>query len=122
MTTTSSQPPTDPPTTPAPTPTSSGTRLPVIATVLFLAMALAGGVVLGESLGLWKLPADQANPGVYLLIAVGIVALAALLLFSRRLMASLHPPLYVALVLVLAVWLVLSFGVTQLGWALLPPS
>ena len=37
-------------------------------------------------------------------------------------MTVLHPPLYYALVLMLAVWLVLSFGVTQLGWSLLPAS
>jgi hypothetical protein len=102
--------------------TAAGARLPVVATILFLAMALAGVVVLGESLGLWHLPAEQASPGVYLLIALGFAALAATLLFGRRLMAILHPPLYYALVLMLAVWLVLSFGATQLGWGLLPPS
>ena len=101
---------------------TAGARLPVVATILFLAMALAGAVVVGESLGLWHLPSGQANPGVYLLIVLGIAALAATLLFGRRLMPILRPPLYYALVLVLAVWLVLSFGVTQLGWSLLPAS
>jgi hypothetical protein len=105
-----------------PSATASGTRLPVIATVLFLAMAVAGVAVLGESLGLWHLPADQANPGVYLLVAAGIVALVAALLFARRLMTTIQPPLYVALVLMLALWLILSFGVTRLGWSLLPAS
>jgi hypothetical protein len=94
----------------------------VIATVLLLAMAVAGVVVLGESLGLWHLPADQANLGVYLLVAAGIVALVAALLFARRLMATLQLPLYLALVVLLALWLILSFGATQLGWSLLPAS
>jgi hypothetical protein len=107
--------------TPTP-PTTAGNRLPVIATLLFLAMALAGVVVLGESLGFWHLPADQTNPSVYLLIAVGGVALVAALLFARRLMAALHPPLYFVLVLMLALWLFLSIGATRFGWSLLPAS
>jgi hypothetical protein len=102
--------------------TSAGHRLPVVATILLLAMALAGVAVLGESLGIWHLPADQANPGVYLLIAVGAIALVAALLFARRLMAALHPPLYFVLVLMLALWLFLSVGSTWLGWSLLPAS
>ena len=104
----------------ATTATTAGNRLPVVATILFLAMALAGVAVLGESLGIWHLPADQANPGVYLLVAVGAIALVAALLFARRLMAALHPPLYFVLVLMLALWLFLSVGSTLLGWSLLP--
>ena len=68
-------------------------------------MALAGAVVVGESRGLWHLPAGQANPGVYLLIVLGIAALAATLLFGLWPTPILHPPLYYALVLVLAVLL-----------------
>jgi hypothetical protein len=109
------------PTTP-PDATTAGNRRPVIATALLLAMALAGLVVLGESLGFWHLPDDQANPAVYLLIAAGIIAFVATLLYARRLMATLHPSLYFALLLMLVVWLFLSFGVTQLGWSLLPAS
>ena len=108
--------------TTTPDATTAGNRRPVIATVLFLAMALAGLVVLGESLGLWHLPADRANPAVYLLIAAGSIALVAALLFARQLMATLHRPLYFALLLMLVLWLFLSLGVTQLGWSLLPAS
>ena len=42
--------------------TAAGARLPYVATILFLAMALAGAVVLGESLGLWHLPAARPTP------------------------------------------------------------
>jgi hypothetical protein len=116
--------PTDAPdsATTATTATTAGNRLPAVATILFLGMALAGVAVLGESLGIWHLPADQANPGVYLLIAVGAIALVAALLFARRLMAALHPPLYFVLVLMLALWLFLSIGATRFGWSLLPAS
>lgn len=81
-------------------------------------------VALGAAVGVWQIltAPDPAKAAVQVLLAAGVAVLVAALLFARELVALLRGPLYVALVVLLLVWLVLSWGATQWQWSLLPPS
>ncbi len=64
---------------------------------------------------------DPSKIAVQVVVAAGVAALAAVVLFARELRQLVSPPLYAALVLGLLIWLVLSFGVSQWQWGLSPP-
>ncbi len=64
---------------------------------------------------------DASKIAVQVVVAAGVAALAVVLLFTRELRQIVAPSLYVALVLGLTIWLVLSFGVSQWQWGLSPP-
>jgi hypothetical protein len=78
--------------------------------------------VLFAASGAWQIltTMDPSKIAVQVVIAAGVAALAAVLLFARELRQIVRPPLYVALVLGLIIWLVLSFGVSQWQWGLSP--
>ena len=64
---------------------------------------------------------DPSKIAVQVVIAAGVAALAIVLLFARELRQMVTPPLYLALMLGLPIWLVLSFAVSQWQWDLSPP-
>jgi hypothetical protein len=79
--------------------------------------------VLFAALGTWQITtaSDPSQAAVQLVIAAGVAVLAGVLLFARELRRIVVGRLYLALVLGLLVWLVLSLGVAQWQWGLLPP-
>ncbi len=79
--------------------------------------------VLFAASGTWRImtASDPSQAAVGLVIAAGVAVLAGVLLFARELRRIVVGPLYLALALGLLVWLVLSFGVAQWQWGLLPP-
>jgi hypothetical protein len=74
------------------------------------------------ALGAWQIltTPDLSKAAVQLVMAAGVAALTGVLLFAPKLRRIVAGPLYLALVLGLLVWLVLSFGVAQWQWGLLP--
>jgi hypothetical protein len=83
---------------------------------VLVALAVGGGA--------WQIltAPDPSKAAVQVLLAAGAAVLVGALLFARELIALLRGPLYVALVLLLLLWLVLSWGATQWQWSLLPPT
>ncbi len=86
------------------------------------AARLALVAALFVALGVWRIvaTADASKAAVQLVMAAGGAALAGVLLFLPELRRRVSGPVLVALVLALLVWLVLSLGVTELQWGLLP--
>jgi hypothetical protein len=79
-------------------------------------------VALGAAVGAWQIltSPDPAKAAIQVLIATGVALLVAAVLFAREVIQLLRAPLYVALVAILAIWLVLAYGSTQWNWSLLP--
>jgi protein-S-isoprenylcysteine O-methyltransferase Ste14 len=79
-------------------------------------------VAVAAGLAAWQIltAPDPSKAAVQVLMATGAAVLVASLLFARELTTMLRGPLYVALLLILVIWLVLAWGSTQWSWALLP--
>jgi hypothetical protein len=79
-------------------------------------------IACAAGLGAWQIitAADPAKVAVQVLMAAGAAVLVGVLLFARELIAILSGPFYIAFLLILTIWLVLAWGVTQWQWSLLP--
>ena len=79
-------------------------------------------VACAAGLGAWQIitAAHPAKVAVQVLMAAGAALLVGILLFARELITILSGPFYVAFLVILTIWLVLAWGVTQWQWSLLP--
>ena len=79
-------------------------------------------IAFAAALAAWQIviAADPSQVAVDVLMAVGVATLVALLLFARDLSRLLSPSMVTLIVATNVIWLVLSFGVTQWDWNVLP--